>query len=116
LAPRSGKCAPTLEGTLTVTLRHPADDPRSRQARGKSEPSAVAALDRARAMKAEMETLGINQKQLAERKGLTTTRVSQLLSLLRLPPEVLDHVERLRGKPLGELHLTERALRLKYRP
>jgi len=116
VAPRSSKCAPALEGTLTVTLRHPADDPDSPEALGKKEPSAVGALDRARALKAEMDALGINQKQLAERRGLTTTRVSQLLSLLRLPEDVLDHVESLRGQPLGELHLTERALRLKYRP
>jgi hypothetical protein len=100
LAPHSGKCAPTLEGTLTVTLRQSADDPRSPEARGKKEPSVVAALDRARALKAEMDALGINQKQLAKRKGLTTTRVSQLLSLLRLPEYVLDHVETLRGQPL----------------
>jgi hypothetical protein len=105
-----------LTGTIQATLHHPADDPRSPEARGKKEPSVVAALDRARALKAEMNALGINQKQLAKRRGLPTTRVYQLLSLLGLPPEVLDHVERLRGKPLGELHLTERALRLKYRP
>ena len=67
-------------------------------------------------MKAEMGALGLNQKQLAALKGLTTTRVSQLLSLLRLPQEVLDLVEGLRGTKLGELHLTERALRLEYRP
>ena len=116
MARRSGKCAPALEGALTVALRHPADDPQSPEARGKKEPSAVAALDRARALKAEMEALGLNQKQLAERKGLTTTRVSQLLSLLRLPQGVLDRVEALRGTKLGELYLTERALRLRYRP
>ena len=76
----------------------------------------MAALDRARALKAEMAALGISQRQLARRKALTITRVSQLLSLLRLPPEVLDHVESLRGKPLGERHLTERALRRTHRP
>jgi ParB-like chromosome segregation protein Spo0J len=76
----------------------------------------VAALDLARALKAEMDELGISQRQFARRKALTTTRVSQLLSLLRLPPEVLERVESLRGQPLGERYLTERALRVKYRP
>ena len=51
-----------------------------------------------------------SQAQLAQRLGLSRARVSQVLSLLRLSPEVLKAVAGL-GDPLPGPIVTERALR-----
>ena len=51
-----------------------------------------------------------NAAELARKHGVSRARVSQLLSLLRLAPEILAYIDRLRGDE-GCLHVTERQLR-----
>ena len=51
-----------------------------------------------------------NAAELAGRHGVTRARVSQIMSLLRLAPEILAYIDRLDGNE-GGLHLTERRLR-----
>lgn len=51
-----------------------------------------------------------NAAQIAKDMGVTRARVSQIMGLLRLAPEILDHIEDLEGSE-GCLHLTERKLR-----
>ena len=51
-----------------------------------------------------------NATELARRHGLSNARVSQLMSLLRLAPEILAYIDRLDGTE-GCLHLTAYRLR-----
>ena len=51
-----------------------------------------------------------NAAELARRYGVTRARVSQLLGLLRLAPEILSYIDGLSGTE-GALHLTARRLR-----
>ena len=51
-----------------------------------------------------------NAAELARRYGVTRARVSQLLGLLRLAPEILSYIDGLSGTE-GALHLTARGLR-----
>ncbi len=51
-----------------------------------------------------------NAAELARRYGVTRARISQLMSLLRLAPQILEYIDRLNGTE-GCLHLTARRLR-----
>ncbi len=51
-----------------------------------------------------------NAAELARRYGVTRARISQLMSLLRLAPEILEYIDGLDGTE-GCLHLTARRLR-----
>jgi len=106
LAPLDLNTALFVEGAITIPLTRPERPQVSR----KKEPSIVVTLDLARAFRHAVDG-GTTQIALARRHGLTTARVSQILSLLKLPAETLAYVESLRGQPLGTRYLTERALR-----
>jgi hypothetical protein len=112
MAPHHLNSAPPFEGTLVIKLSRP----QRPQPPEKAEPSIVATLDLARALAGEMESEGISQTELAKRHGLTGARVCQLLNLLRLPAATLEHIESLRGQPLGARYLTERILRPRNSP
>jgi len=64
----------------------------------------------ARELKAEMEAEGLNQTELAERMGVTRARISQWLSLLQLPGDMIADVESL-GDNWTRRIVTERQLR-----
>ena len=51
-----------------------------------------------------------NAAELARRHSVSRARISQLMSLLRLAPEILEHIDGLDGTE-GRLHLTARSLR-----
>jgi len=51
-----------------------------------------------------------NAAQIAKDKGVTRARVCQVMSLLRLAPEILEYIGDLDGSE-GCLHLTERRIR-----
>ena len=51
-----------------------------------------------------------NAAELARRYGVTRARISQLMSLLRLAPEILKYIDGLDGTE-GGLYLTARRLR-----
>ena len=74
-------------------------------------PRIIEALTRARAWRRLIDTGAVkNAAALARRHGVTRARVSQLLSLLRLAPEILAYIDGLDGTE-GGLHLTARRLR-----
>jgi len=52
--------------------------------------SNLSALEEARAFKALLDRHGYHQSQLAERVGCHKSRISRALSMLRLPPSILD--------------------------
>ena len=64
----------------------------------------------ARELKAEMEAEGLNQTELAKNMGVTRARISQWLSLLRLPEEMIADLESL-GDNWTRRIVTERQLR-----
>jgi hypothetical protein len=64
----------------------------------------------ARELKAEMETEGLNQTELAESMGVTRARISQWLSLLELPSDLIADVESM-GDHWTRRIVTERQLR-----
>ena len=51
-----------------------------------------------------------NAAELASRHGVTRARISQLMNLLRLAPEILAYIDGLDGTE-GRLYLTPRRLR-----
>jgi len=68
-------------------------------------------LAMARAWQAKIEAGEVkNAAQIAKDMGVTRARVSQIMGLLRLAPEILDNIDDLDGSE-GCLHLTERKLR-----
>ena len=74
-------------------------------------PRIIEALTRARGWRRLIDTSAVkNAAALARRHGVTRARVSQLLSLLRLAPEILEYIDGLEGTE-GGLHLTARRLR-----
>ena len=84
--------------------------PRARAARARR-PRVIEALTRAREWRQLIDTGAVkNAAALARRHGVTRARVSQLLSLLRLAPEILEYIDGLHGTE-GGLHLTARRLR-----
>ena len=84
--------------------------PRARAARAKR-PRIIDALTRARAWRRLIDTGAVkNAAELARRHGVTRARISQLMSLLRLAPEILEYIDGLEGTE-GGLHLTARRLR-----
>ena len=84
--------------------------PHARAARAKR-PRIIDALTRARAWRRLIDAGAVkNAAALARRHGVTRARVSQLLSLLRLAPEILEYIDGLEGTE-GGLHLTARRLR-----
>ena len=75
------------------------------------QPRIIEALTRARAWRRLIDTGEVkNAAALARRYGMTRARVSQLLSLLHLAPEILAYIDGLHGTE-GSLHLTARRLR-----
>lgn len=65
-------------------------------------------LDRADALRAALDEGGVNQADLARREGITRARVTQLLNLLGLAPDVREEVRRLAA--VG-VRISERSLR-----
>ena len=97
-------CVPSLD------VGGHAGGPRARAERA-TRPRIIDALNRAREWKRLIDTGEVkNAAELARRHRVTRARVSQLLSLLRLAPEILEHIDGLDGDE-GGLHLTERRLR-----
>jgi len=64
----------------------------------------------ARELKAEMEAEGLNQTELAESMGVTRARISQWLTLLQLPRDLIADIESL-GDHWTRRIVTERQLR-----
>ena len=64
----------------------------------------------ARELKAEMEAEGLTYSELAERMDVTRARISQWLSLLQLPEDLIGDVESL-GDYWSRREVTERTLR-----
>jgi hypothetical protein len=64
----------------------------------------------ARELHAEMVRDNLTRKQLAERHGVTSDRITQWLCLLKLPEKKLDEVEEL-GDHWDRQVVTERQLR-----
>jgi len=52
-----------------------------------------------------------NQAELAMMKGISRARVTQILNLLKLKPQIIQELEKL-GDPLQERIISERMLRL----
>jgi ParB-like chromosome segregation protein Spo0J len=71
-------------------------------------PTVVELLDRAESFRAILDRDGVNQAELARRFGITRARVTQLLNLLALAPDVRAEVRRLVG---AGVKVSERALR-----
>ena len=61
-------------------------------------------------LKAQMEAEGLTQTDLAKNMGVTRARISQWLSLLELPEDLIADVERL-GDDWTRRLVTERQLR-----
>lgn len=76
--------------------------------KGSRRPSIVELLDRAEGFRAALDRGGVNQADLARRNGITRARVTQLLNLLGLAPEVRAEVRRLVGTGVK---VSERSLR-----
>lgn len=51
-----------------------------------------------------------NQAELAKMKGISRARVTQILNLLKLKPQIIQELEKL-GDPLKSQIITERMLR-----
>ena len=84
--------------------------PRARAERA-IRPRIIDALNRAREWRRLIDTGEVkNAAELARRHRLTRARVSQIMSLLRLAPEILANIDGLDGTE-GRLHLTARRLR-----
>jgi len=64
----------------------------------------------ARELNAEMEAEGLNQTELAKNIGVTRARISQWLSLLRIPEEMIADLES-QGDNWTRRIVTERQLR-----
>ena len=52
----------------------------------------------------------VSQSDLARKVGVSRARVNQMLRLLKLPPEILESINRM-GDPLTSRKITERNLR-----
>ena len=84
--------------------------PRACAARARR-PRIIDALACAREWRRLLDTGEVkNAAELARRQGVTRARISQLMSLLRLAPEILEYIDGLDGTE-GGLHLTARRLR-----
>ena len=84
--------------------------PRARAERS-TRPRIIDALNRAREWRELINTGEVkNAAELARGHGVTRARVSQLMSLLSLAPQILEYIDRLDGNE-GCLHLTARRLR-----
>ncbi|MGM0627439.1 MAG: helix-turn-helix domain-containing protein [Candidatus Fermentibacterota bacterium] len=89
--------------TFTLTTRRPDLPPEP--ARTSRNPIIFA-----RELKAELEAEGLNQTELANRMGVTRARISQWLSLLGLPSDLIADIESLCDHWTRRL-VTERQLR-----
>lgn len=67
----------------------------ARRQKGKPRPSVVDLLDRAEMIRRTMRDEAVNQAEVARRLNITRARVTQLLNLLTLAPEVRTEVRRL---------------------
>lgn len=89
----------------------PKDDGRSRRRRKPRPHPAAKTLKRAEAWQAHIDSGRLkNRAAVAEKEGLTRARVSQVLDLLKLAPEIREHIL---SKPSTNGHrpLSERSLR-----
>ena len=89
--------------------------PRSRRApkppRGPRTPRVAELLRKAIEWRALLESgEAANQAEIARKEGITRARVTQLMGLLRFPPEIQQHVMGLPGT-IRRSAITERALR-----
>lgn len=84
--------------------------PRARAAR-RSRPRIIEALTRARDWQRMIDAGEVkNAAQIARDHNVTRARVSQVMTLLRLAPEIVEYIDDLDGSE-GCLHLTERKVR-----
>jgi len=84
--------------------------PRARAARRKR-PRIIETIQRARRWREQIERGEVkNAAQLARDHGVTRARISQVMALLRLAPEVMAYIDDLDGSE-GCRHLTERRVR-----
>lgn len=75
---------PKVEGPKARRLRERAE----RRERLRASPPAAEALKKAMLWAAEMESSGIRRADIARREGITRARVTQVMSLLKLPEDV----------------------------
>ena len=78
----------TEEGPKLRLLRGRAERREAKQAH----PPAAEALRKAMAWQREIEEHGLKRADIARREGITRARVTQIMSLLQLPPEVKDRL------------------------
>jgi len=99
-----------LPSTLSVSQSpSPPAGPKARAER-KRRPRVIDTLGQARHFQHLIDTGQIkNAAQIARDLNLTRARVSQILSLLRLAPEILDYIDNLNGDE-GEMFLTAKRL------
>ena len=97
----ASRTTPTM--TFTLTTRRPDLPP-------KLERTFRNPIIFARELRAEMEAGGMTRSELAERRGVTPARISQWLSLLRIPEEMIADLESL-GDNWNRSIVTERQLR-----
>ena len=105
--PATGSCTPTILRTKKAPVNAGAflfesalvlDQPsvRNRQDQGakprRSSMKLLELLDRAESWHRELNRGAVNQTGLAHRAGVTRARVTQVLGLLRLHPEILAHI------------------------
>ena len=84
--------------------------PRARAARRKR-PRIIDTLSRARRWQAMIEAGEVrNAAQIARDHNVTRARVSQIMALLKLAPEIMTYIDDLEGTE-GCFHLSERKLR-----
>lgn len=84
--------------------------PRARAAR-RTRPGIIDALNRAREWQRMIDAGEVkNAAQVAREHDVTRARVSQVMTLLRLAPEIIEYIDDLDGTE-GYLHLTERRVR-----
>jgi len=102
--PEELRCVPSSE------TAGQACGPRARAAR-RSRPRIIEALNRARDWQRMIDAGEVkNAAQIARDHDVTRARVSQVMTLLRLAPEIVEYIDDLDGSE-GCLHLTERKVR-----
>lgn len=102
--PEELRCVPSSEAAGQAC------GPRARAAR-RSRPRIIEALTRARDWQRMIDAGEVkNAAQIARDHNVTRARVSQVMTLLRLAPEIVEYIDDLDGSE-GCLHLTERKVR-----
>lgn len=102
--PDEVRCVPSPE------VAGQACGPRARAAR-RTRPRIIDALNLAREWRRMIDAGEVkNAAQIARERDVTRARVCQVMTLLRLAPEVMEYIDDLDGSE-GCLHLTERKVR-----